>query len=115
MKTIAALGVLALSINAGIIKRQGGSYGGGVTPINGTPGLDGLKSPGSDFLANMAKALPKGGLGAMLSPEVRNAYKIEQIPPQMNPKAKRVRTTYGPYKIRASNVSSWPIKFVSIS
>jgi hypothetical protein len=106
MRTIAALGLLALSTNADVVKRQGYSHGGGATPTNGAPSLGGLKSPSSDFFADIAKALPKGGLGAMLNPEVRKAYKIEQIPAQTNPQAKRVRTTYGPYKIRASNVSS---------
>jgi hypothetical protein len=104
MKTIAALTLLVLSVNAAVVKRQGHSNNGGTAPGSGFQGFAGLTVPGLD-LASIAKTLPKGGLGGLMGPTVRKAYKIEEIPPQKNPKAKRIRITYGPYKIRGANAS----------
>lgn len=100
MKTAAAIVLLALSANAAVIKRQEHSHDGGVTI--GPTGLGGFKIPGLNF------ALPKGGMAAMLTPEVRKAYKIEQIPPQKYKDARRIRITYGPYKIRATSAKENP-------
>jgi hypothetical protein len=101
MKTVAAIGLLALSANAAVIKRQDLMAGGFSIPGFG----DFSKIPGFD-ISNIAKSLPKGGLASLMNPSVRSALKIEEIKPLRNPQAKRIRLTYGPYKIRAANVSS---------
>jgi hypothetical protein len=98
MRTVTTLGLLALSANAVVIKRQGHSHGGGPS-FNNVPG-QGFIFPGLNF------APPKGGLLQMLKPDVRKAYKVEQIPPQKYKDAKRIKITYGPYKIRATSVGS---------
>jgi hypothetical protein len=92
MRLVTAVGLLALSVDAGVVKRQ--EYG----------DLSSLIPKGFDF-SKIAKSIPKGGLMAMLNPEVRKAYKVEEIAPKRNPAAKRVRLTYGPYRIKAANVS----------
>ena len=97
MKTSTVLGLLVLSTNAAVIKRQGHSHDGAST--YGILGLEGFKIPGLNF------ALPKDGISAMFTPSVRKAYKIEQIPPQKYKEARRIRITYGPYNIRATSVS----------
>jgi hypothetical protein len=46
-----------------------------------------------------------GGLAAAFLP-ARKAFKIEKIAPQTNvPGAKRIKIIYGPYKLKAANVS----------
>jgi len=50
-------------------------------------------------------SMPKGGLGSLmglLSPKIQKAMKIETIEPRIRKDAKRIRITYGPYKIRSS-------------
>jgi hypothetical protein len=93
MKAFTTFSLLALSTNAAVVRRQ-----------EGLPGLEGLKIPGFD-ISQIAKSLPKGGLAGLLRPTVKKAYKIEEMKPQVNPQAKRIKITYGPYKIRAANVS----------
>ena len=102
MKTIAALGLLSMSASAAVVKRQHdmANMGGGFK----LPSLDGFKIPGFD-LGNIAKSMPKEGLAGLINPSVRKAYKIETMEPKINPNAKRVKIIYGPYKIRAANVS----------
>jgi hypothetical protein len=113
MKTISTLAVLALSADAAIIKRQGhdhssmagmGSMGGMGKEMGKIGGLD---------IQSIIKALGgkggKGGLGGLsglMKPDVRKAYKIEQLKPLIRPEATRVKVTHGPYKIRAANVGS---------
>jgi hypothetical protein len=101
MKTIATLAILALSADAALIKRQDHDHSSmGSMGSMGSKGLPG----GFDF-KNIGKAFGKGGLlSSFLNPETRMAYKIEELKPVVRPEAKRVRITYGPYKIRASNV-----------
>lgn len=94
MKFVTAVGLFALAVDAGVIKRQ-----------EGLGDLASLIPKGFD-LGKIAKSMPKGGLAALFSPEVRKAYKVEDIKPKRNPEAKRVRITYGPYKVKAANVSS---------
>jgi hypothetical protein len=45
-----------------------------------------------------------GGLLNMLVPATQKAMKIEEMPSRLHPGAKRVKMTYGPYKLRASSV-----------
>jgi hypothetical protein len=122
MKTVAALGLLALTANAAVVKRQGHSHEGGGGSTYGSPapksegfkipglesfnlpGLEGLKLPGLNGF-KMKGAMPKGGMMSMMSMPSRKAYKIEQIPPQKYKDARRVRIMYGPYTIRSSKVS----------
>jgi hypothetical protein len=98
MKAFTTLSLLVLSVNSVVVRRQNAD---GLFP-----GLQGLKIPGFD-LSQIAKSLPKGGLAGLLKPEVKKAYKIEEMKPLVNPQAKRIKITYGPYKIRAANVSSF--------
>jgi hypothetical protein len=54
---------------------------------------------------------PKGGLGALLSmlnPPVQKVFKMEYLKPELNPDAKKIRITYGPYKIRSSTDTQNP-------
>jgi len=101
MKTAAAIGFLPFFANAAVIKRQGHgggekAHGGGSNGFN-IPGLEGFKFPGMNY------ALPKDGIAAMLNPQVRKAYKIENLAPQRWKDARRVRITHGPYKLGASS------------
>jgi hypothetical protein len=68
-------------------------------------GLD--KLPKGFDVGSFAKSLPKGGLTGFFNPEVRMAFKVEQIAPKRMPDAKRVRLTYGPYKLKAATVGSF--------
>ena len=120
MKTV-AFSLLAFSANAAITKRQG--HGNANGPTYGTsglqglnlPGLEGFKLPGLDGLSipglenfkipGLNFAPPKDGFAAVLRPKVRKAHKIELVPPQKYEDARRIRITYGPYKVRASSVS----------
>jgi hypothetical protein len=112
MKAI-AFSLLAFSANAAIIKRHEHNFADGPTygapglqgfklpkleDLKGIPGLENFKFPGLNF------APPKDGFAAVLSPKVRKAMKIESIPPVQYKDARRVRITYGPYKVRASSV-----------
>jgi len=113
MKSAVALYLLTLSANAAVVKRQGHDHGGAPSygsPAAGgfsIPGLEGFKIPGLENfkLPGLNFAVPKGGFAAMMKPDVRKAYKVEEIPPQKYKDAKRIRITYGPYKVRASSVS----------
>jgi hypothetical protein len=87
MKIITVLCFLTFSVNAAVIKRQEHDNSGG-------GGIGGL--------TNIA-TLPKSGL---LTPETQRAMRIEEIQPKVNPSAKRIRLTYGPFKIGVPNVSS---------
>jgi hypothetical protein len=99
MKYIAVLSLLSLSANAVVVKRQHdmSNMGGGLK-------LDGFKLPAGFDIGKIAKSMPKEGFSSMMNPEVRKASKIEQMDPKIHPDAKRVKITYGPYKIRAANV-----------
>jgi hypothetical protein len=99
MKQIAALALLSLSANAAIVKRQHDMSSMGSSPLN----FDAFKIPGLD-IQNIAKSMPKGGLSSLMNPGIRKAAKIEEMEPKINPNAKRLKLTYGPYKIRAANV-----------
>jgi hypothetical protein len=100
MKVISTVALLALSANAAVVRRQEGGFK--------IPGLENFpKIPGFD-ISSIAKSLPKGGLAGLLNPTVLKAMKIEEIPPKRMPDAKRIRLTYGPYKIKAANVSPIP-------
>jgi hypothetical protein len=62
-----------------------------------------------DQLRDMISALPDmisifNGKAGKMYPAQR-AYKIEQIPPLRRKEAKRIKITYGPYTLRAANVS----------
>jgi hypothetical protein len=97
MKAVSMLVLLALSANAAVVKRQAGGF---TLPA----GLDKFIPDGFD-ISSLAKSLPKGGMANMMNPTVRMAFKVEEIKPTRMPEAKRVRLTYGPYKIKAANVS----------
>jgi hypothetical protein len=117
MKKVAILSLLSLSASAAVVKRQfglgsmgmngfEGLFGFGVLPgIGGLPALGGLPGLGGFDITKIAKSLPKGGLAGLMRPVVRKANKIEYITPLRHPDAKRIRLTYGPYKIKAANVS----------
>jgi hypothetical protein len=62
-----------------------------------------------DQLRDMAAAIPdmmsifSGSAGKKYP--AQKAYKIEEIPPLRRKDAKRIKITYGPYTLRAANVS----------
>ena len=65
----------------------------------------------ADQLRDMISALPDiisifSGKAGKRFP-AQKAYKIEQIPPLRRKDAKRIKITYGPYTLRAANVSHW--------
>jgi hypothetical protein len=76
-----------------------------------TPGLDRRQLPSGDKLAELIKSGKLGGaagkgLGALMGKaQPTKASKVEFIEPKIRPDAKRIRLTYGPYKLRAVNVS----------
>jgi hypothetical protein len=62
-----------------------------------------------DQLRDMAAAIPDmmsifNGKAGQRYP-AQKAYKIEAIPPLRRKDAKRIKITYGPYLLRAANVS----------
>jgi hypothetical protein len=117
MKTISTLAILALSADAAIIKRQGhdhssmagmGDMGGMGKGMAGMGKIDGIDIKA--ILKSLGGSGGLGGLGKMMKPEVRKAFKIEKMKPQVRPEATRLRITYGPYKIRASGVSLFHVQ-----
>jgi hypothetical protein len=104
------------------VPRQAGghAHGGGdssASPLAGFPGLDQIVSllGGSDAITNMmssiqAAVMPRvSGLMSTFGPlavkflQSQKALKIEEIPPVLRKEAKRVRLTYGPYKLRGQS------------
>jgi hypothetical protein len=48
-------------------------------------------------------------------PGIRAAYKIESMPSQILPEAKRIKITYGPFKLRGTEVSNFLSKRLTIA
>lgn len=68
--------------------------------------------PSADKLADLIKSGKLGGgkgLGSLMgrAPSTK-AAKVEFITPKIRKDAKRIRLTYGPYKLRAANVCVTP-------
>jgi hypothetical protein len=91
-----------LFINAITEPRQQGGHGHGGDANNEL--LEGLASltqsliPPPEFMSSL------GGLALKFMPTTKAAT-IEEIPPVLRNDAKRIRITYGPYKIKGANVS----------
>jgi len=86
MKITLVLGLAAALTNATVVRRQEQSRSDMAGMEKSTPKLAGKAPP----------PLTRQG--------IRQALTIENIIPQINPEAKRIRMIYGPYKIRAANV-----------
>jgi len=72
-----------------------------------TPGIDRRQLQSADKLAELIKSGKLGGgkgLGLSGKSQPTKAAKVEFIEPKIRKDAKRIRLTYGPYKLRAANV-----------
>jgi hypothetical protein len=89
MKTILFVGLLALLVDAAVLTLERTGAG-----IGSIPGY---------HLDMFDKETIMRSIDSSKFPAAK-PYKLESIPPKLNPEAKRIRLIYGPYLVKGSEV-----------